>query len=59
MARAEREAASCCFPSIRRFRGGTAILADLKTRYATLDETRVTNGSNDLVLGVHALAGRT
>jgi 2-polyprenyl-3-methyl-5-hydroxy-6-metoxy-1,4-benzoquinol methylase len=29
------------------FRGGTAILADLKRRYATLDETRVTHGDND------------
>lgn len=41
------------------FRGGTAILADLKTRYATLDETRVTNGSNDWSWVCTALAGRT
>lgn len=40
------------------FRGGMAILDDLKRRYPTLDETRVTHGSNDWSWVCTALAGR-
>jgi predicted TPR repeat methyltransferase len=39
------------------FRGGMAILVDLKRRYATLDETRVTHGNNDWSWVCTALAG--
>jgi hypothetical protein len=40
------------------FRGGMAILTDLKRRYATLDETRVTHGNNDWSWVCTALAAR-
>lgn len=39
------------------FRGGLAILADLKKRYATLDETRITHGGNDWSWVCTVLAG--
>jgi len=39
------------------FRGGLTILADLKKRYATLDETRVTHGDDNLSWVCTALAG--
>jgi 2-polyprenyl-3-methyl-5-hydroxy-6-metoxy-1,4-benzoquinol methylase len=39
------------------FRGGMAILADLKERYAPLDETRVTHENNDWSWVCTALAG--
>ena len=40
------------------FRGGMAILADLKRRYPTLDETRVTHANNDWAWVCTVLAGR-
>ena len=39
------------------FRGGMTILADLKRRYATLDETRVTHANNDWSWVCTVLAG--
>jgi|SRR3954470_13178444 SAM-dependent methyltransferase len=56
-ARALNDGGILLFSINTAFRGGMAILADLKRRYATLDETRLTHANNDWSWVCTALAG--
>jgi SAM-dependent methyltransferase len=56
-ARALNDGGILMFSINTAFRGGMTILADMKRRYATLDETRVTHADNDWSWVCTALAG--